>query len=232
MPTSAQVIVEAGMAKATGNDPGKLSSDGEVLNRLNRVYLALYALAARQRPDEFAATSDLTMSGSPASCDITAAASPALTDVIDIRRMYGKTGTVSAGTKIHLVPETEAFKTFQIAPVVFRRGNRIVSRAQSGDPVAADVITATVLDSPTPLTTLAVNIDTRFPARHHEILVNDVALYLDAKDEGRDAGAFQKLISDQNRAMRAFANEYSLAASALEQILNDRVPAVAAGATG
>lgn len=231
MPTSAQVIVEAGMAKATGNDPGKLSSDGEVLNRLNRVYLALYALAARQRPEEFTATSDLTMSGSPAQCDITAAASPVLTDVIEFRRVYGKTGTVAAGVKIHFVPETEAFKTYQISPVVFRRGSKIVSRGQTGDPVAADVLTATVLDNPTPLTTLAINIDTRFPQRHHEILVNDVALYLDAKDEGRDQGAFSKLLADQKRAMMAFANEYSLGASALEQILNDRVPAVA-GAAG
>lgn len=230
MATSAQVIVEAGMAKATGNDPGKLNSDGEVLNRLNRVFLALYALAARQRPDPYSSTSDLTFSGNPAQCVLASAASPALTDVIEIRYLKGKTGGVAAGAKVHLVSETEAQKTYQIAPCVFQRGLAIVSRAAAGDPVAADVLTATVLDNPTPLTTLAINIDTRFPQRHHEILVNDVALYLDAKDEGRDAGAFQKLQADQRRAMMAFANEYSLNASALEQILNDRVPAVPAGA--
>lgn len=231
MATSAQVIVEAGFAKATGNAPGKLSNDGELLNRLNRVYLAYYALAARQRPDSFSSTSDLTFSGSPAQCILASAASPALTDTVEIRYIKGKTGGVAAGAKVHLVTETEAQKTYQIAPCVFQRGLAIVSRAAAGDPVAADVLTATVLDNPTPLTTLATNIDARFPQRHHEILVNDVALYLDAKDEGRDAGAFQKLQADQRRAIAAFANEYSLAASAVEQVLNDRVPAVA-GAAG
>lgn len=228
MPTTAQVIVEAGFARATGNDPGKLASDGELLNRLNRVFMSLYALAARQRPEEFAATAQMTLAGSPATLAFSAA-SPALTDVIEIRRLYGVSGTVAAGTKIHLVPEVEAFKTWQIAPVMFRRGLSLVSRGQTGDPVAADVIGLTVLDSPTALTALATNIDSRFPVRHHEILVNDIGLYLDGKDEGRDQGQFNRLMSDQKTRMMAFASEYNLSASAVEQILNDRVPAIPAG---
>lgn len=222
MPTSAQLIVESGAARATSNDLGKVNSDGELLGRVNRFFLSLYALAARQRPNWFTSTATLALTGAPATLAF-ASATPALTDVIDITRVYGVSGTVPAGVKIHLVDESEVYRSFQIAPCVFQRGLSLVSRGQAGDPVNTDVIGITVLDSPTPLTTLATNLDARFPARFHEILINDVALYLETKDDGPRV---QSLMADQKAKMMAFANEYSLTASAIEAVFSERVAAL------
>lgn len=221
---TAQTIIEAGAARATSNDLGKINSDGELLGRVGRFFPSLFALAARQRPGDFASTATLTLAGTPATLALTGA-TPALTDVIDISRVYGVSGTVAAGTKIHLVPEMEVYRTYQIAPTVFRRGLSIVSRGQAGDPVATDVIGITVLDSPAPLVALTTTIDTRFPVRHHEILVNDIAIYLETKDGGP---RIQSLMADQRTKMMAFASEYNLSASAIEAVFTERVPAAQA----
>ncbi len=193
-----------------------------MLNRISRVYLFIYTLMARQRPEEFASTATLTLAGTPATLAFSSA-SPALTDVIDIRRIYGVSGTVAAGVKIHLVPETEVYRTWQISPTVFRRGLSIVSRGASGDPANTDVIGVTVLDTPPALTTLATNIDARYPQRHYEILVNLGALYLETKDNGPRIGALQ---ADLKMSMMALASEYNLDASTVEAALTDRVPAI------
>lgn len=226
--TTAQQIVESGIARATTNDAGKLSNDGELLGRLGRVFPGLYTLAARQRPEEFTATSNLTLAGNPATATL-ASGTLVLTDVIEIRLVRGVSGTVAAGTKIHIVPETEAYRTFQISPTVFRRGLSIFSRAQAGDPVATDVIQLLVLDSPAVLTALTTVLDGRYPLRHMEMLTNDIALYLSAKDAGRNAAQFQELQADQKMRIAIFAQEYSLKASAIEQIFSDSVPALATG---
>jgi hypothetical protein len=223
MATTAQVLFEAGYARATGNDPGKMAVDGELLNRLNRVFQSIYALAARQRPDEFTASALMTLAGTPATATL-ASCTPALVDVIDIPRIMGSTGTVAAGGKIHLVPEAQVYRTWQIPPTMFRRGLSLISRGQTGDPVATDVIQLIVLDSPATLSAPATTVDGRFPVRHHEILVNDIALYLNAKDEGRDPAQFAQLQADQRSKMFAFAADYNIAASALEAVLMDRVP--------
>ncbi len=223
MANNAQLLIEAGYARATSNDPGKLASDGELLGRINRVYMGLFALASRQRPEEFASTTQMTLAGSPATLAFSAA-SPALTDVLEIRRIYGVSGTVAAGVKIHLVNETEVYRSWQIPPTVFRRGLSIVSRGAAGDPVNTDVIGLTVLDSPAALVALATAIDARFPVRHFEILANDIAIYLDTKDGGKRNSA---LMSDQKIKMQIFAQEYNLDASAVQMVLADHDAAMA-----
>lgn len=222
MATNAQVIFEAGMARATSNDPGKLVVDGEVLGRLNRVFQGLYALAARQRPMAFGSNVALALAGSPPS-----AALP--TDVIDIQYLRNATGG-----KVHLIPQAEVSRTWHIPPSVYQLGLNLVSRALTGDPVAGETLTATVLDAPAALTTLTTNLDARFPVRHHEILVNDIALYCDAKDEGRNAAAFAKLQADQRLKLAEFAAEYSLASSVLEFVhsQSERTPAPVSGKAG
>lgn len=222
MATTAQVIVEGGYAKSSNSDPGKMASDGELLNRLNRFFQTIYPLAARKRPDEYASTATITFAGNPGASTL-AAATPTQVDVLEIIGAYGVSGTVAAGAKIHLVAGIERVRTFQIAPVIFRRGLSIISRAQAGDPVATDVISLELLDSPAILSTLAINIDSRFPVRYHEILVNSVALYLMAKDGG-DANRFNQVSADQRGLMEAFAQDFGIQASAIEAVFSQRLP--------
>lgn len=217
MATSAQVIVEAALARSTSNDPGKLAGDGELLGRLARVYQTLYALAARQRPNAFQSSVALVLAGAPPTVALP-------TDCIDVTYLEN-----SGGSKVHLIPSAERARTWHIAPSVYQLGTSLISRGKAGDPIAGDTLTAIVLDAPTALTALATNLDARFPVRHHEILVNDLALYLDAKDDGRDTASFARLQADQKEKVAAFATEYALAASALEFVHSgsERVAAAA-----
>jgi hypothetical protein len=58
----------------------------------------------------------------------------------------------------------------------------------------------------------------RFPVRHHQLVIDLVALYLDTKDTGRDAAAHEKLTEEIAEAKQAFALEFNLGPSALEWI--------------
>src|SRR6185295_10391559 len=165
---------------------------------LDRVYQGLYAPAARQRPDEFASAALLTLNGTGASVVLAA-------DLIEIRRLQ-----TALGAKVHLIPGTEIDRTWHIAPSVYRTGNTLQSRGRAGDPVLNDVLTAWLLASGTPMSSLGATIDSVFPTRHHEILVNDLALYMDAKDEDRDPAQYQKLVRDQAMKLAQFAQEFDL----------------------
>lgn len=215
MATTVQQVLEAGYSRSTANDPGKLATDAELMGRLNRIYQGLYALAARQRPDEFATKQEITLIGGDAHYVLPA-------DLIEVRRLQN-----AGGAQVHLIPAAEIKRLWHVPPCVYRTGGTLYSRGQASDPVPADVLTAWFLLSGTALVALGTVIDAAFPTRHIEILVNDIALYLDAKDEDRDPAQFQKLVRDQATRLAAFALEYDLSASALEFVHApvERVPA-------
>jgi len=218
--TTALQIIEAGYSRSTANDPGKLATDDELLGRLDRSYQGLFALAARQRPDEFATQASIVLVAPDSRYDLTPG-------TIEVRRLR----SASLRT-VHLIPAAEIDRLWHVAPCMYRTGNSLYSRGKAGDPVTGDTLTAWLLLPGTSLTTLATVLDATFPTRHVEILVNDLALYLDAKDEDRDPAQFQKLAGDQAMKLAAFAGEYDLDASALEFVHapSTRVPAKGSGA--
>jgi hypothetical protein len=219
--TTAEQLIEAGYARSTANDPGKLATDAELLDRLNRNYALVYALAARQRPDEFASVVTITLVGASASYALPV-------DLIELRRIQypNPLPPYAGGATVHLIPAAEITRVYHTAPCMFRTGSTIYSRLAPGDPVGGDVLNAWMLLSGATLSTLASTIDAVFPMRHTLLLVNDLALYLDAKDEDRDPEQFRKLAADQGMRVAAFAAEYHLAASALEFLHGpaERVP--------
>lgn len=219
MSTSAQDLIEAGYARSTANDPGKLATDDELMGRLDRTWQSLWALAARQRPDEFATVQTIVLVGGDAHYVLP-------DDLIEVRRLRNATPAT-----VHLIPVAEIDRLWHIPPSMYRTGSTLYSRRKAGDPVAGDSIDAWLLLPATPLTTLAAVVDPKFPTRHVEILSNDLALYLDAKDENRDPQQFRKLAADQGVKLAAFAQEFDLDASALEFVHapSTRVPAKDAG---
>jgi hypothetical protein len=214
---TAQDFIEAALVRSSANDPGKLATDGELLNHCSRLVARLFSLFARARPDKAQSTTALVLAGNPASLALPQ-------DLIDLRRVEK-----ADGTKVHLIPATEKERTWHIAPSVYQVGNTLYSRAKAGDPVATDVLTLYVLDQPVALATLASVIDARFPVRHHQLVIDLLALYLDTKDVGRDASAHEKLKVELAEAKQAFALEYNLGPSALEWIHEGagRTPTVA-----
>lgn len=220
MTTTAQDIIEAGYSRSTANDPGKLATDAELLGRLGRTYQGLFGLAARQRPDEFATKQTIVLAGGDAHYNLPV-------DIIEVRRLRNSTPAT-----VHLIPSAEIDRLWHVAPSMYRTGNTLYSRGKAGDPVAGDMLTAWLLLPGVSLTTLATVIDATFPTRHVEILINDLSLYLDAKDEDRDPAQFQKLAGDQAMKLAAFAQEFELDASALEFVHapSTRVPAKGNGA--
>jgi hypothetical protein len=201
---TAQGIVEAAYSRSTANDPGKLGQDPELLDHLNRIYQRFYALFAKARPDEAGSVTTLALSGTPATAAL-AADTIALTVVRN-----------ALGAQVHVIPASEAHRLWHMAPSVIRRGNTLVSRAKTGDPVVGDVLTVEQLDPPTAITSLSTLIDARFPTRHHQLLVDGLAVYLDTKDEGRSADDHAKLMGEYGQALAAFSAEYELPPSALE----------------
>jgi hypothetical protein len=204
MGTTVQNLVEAAYSRSTANDPGKLATDGELIAVANRIYHIIYALAAAASPERFTAKTTLTLTGSPPSV-----ASPV--DVIDIRRLE-----TAAGLKVNIIPVEEKDRGWHLPPAVFRQGSTIVSRAAASDPVVGDVLTAWLLDAPTDLTALANTIDSRFPTRHVELIVVELAMYLATKDSGRDAGEFAALKNYRDMQMEAFFRLSGLSTTALQ----------------
>lgn len=204
--TTAQQIIEAGYARSTANDPGKLSTDAELLGRLNRTYQRLFALASAQRPDTFATISTLTLVGAQATVALPA-------DLIEVRRLQN-----ASGAHVHLIPASEIARTWHVAPCVYRTGSALFSRLRPLDPIGGDVLTAWLLLPGTTIVALSTPIDAVFPTRHTELLSTDLALYLSVKDDGRDPSHFSELTADYSGQLAAFAHDYNLSASSLESV--------------
>lgn len=209
MTTTASVILSAAYNRSSANDPGKLAQDEELLGHLDRVYQRTYALIARARPDEMAAARSVVLTGSPAVFSI----APNTMDVIGIRN--------ATGYEINLVPATQVYRRWVLAPAMSRVGLTVTSRNQAGDPLAGDVVTVLELPAPASITTLASTIDPNYPIRHVQLLIDYLACYLSVKDAGRDEGDRAALMGELRQDAAAFAAEYELAPSATEWLHGD-----------
>ena len=190
--TTAQQIIEAGYLRSTLNDPGKLAIDAELIAYLNRRYQLRFALLAAASGDNMLASALLNLAGSPA-----AAALPA--DIIDIIRVKN-----AAGATVHVIPADESERSWHVAPCVFRQGLSLVSRMKTGDPGVGSTLTLFHLDAPAALTALASALDARYPARWENLLINDIAVYLSVKDDGRDENEYKQLELEVEKDERAF----------------------------
>lgn len=187
-----QDIVEASYASSTASDAGKLATDLELVNHLNRTFQLRFAVWSQIVGGAASGVPlSLTFSGSPATASLP-------TDIIDIDRLE------IAGLKVRMLPVEEKDRSWHLAPGVYRQGLTLVSRGNSGDPIAGTVMTAWIDDAPATLTSLASVIDIRFPVRFHKLLILDLALYLDTKDEGRDPTGHQKLLDEYGREEQSF----------------------------
>lgn len=192
--STAQQLIESAYARSAANDAGKLASDGELLLHLNRKYMSLYAIMAIAGGDNALQSSALVLGGSPALVGL-----PGAGEIIDIKR-----AEKTDGTKIYIIPADEKDRTWHLAPAMYRQGNQLISRNKLGDLVAGDSVVLYYLDSPGGLTTLASVTDPRFPIRHEDILVIDLAIYMSTKDEGRSEKEYKALKDELVDAMAMF----------------------------
>lgn len=200
MSITTQVIIEGAYNRASNNDPGKLAVDGELLAHLNRIYQRTYALIARARPDQFSTTLPLTLAGSPPGATLGA-------DIIDILNVLDV-----SRRKINVIPITEQFRTYHLAPCMYRQGMSLLSRAQVGDPFAGQVISVIQLDAPTALAAANLSdvLDSRYPSRHHQLLIDMLAVYIATKDAGRTTSDRGALLQELKESASALQAEYQL----------------------
>lgn len=191
-------FISAAYLRSSANDPGRLALDPELLGHLDRVYQRAWALFGRARPEEASTTTTLSLSGSPPS-----AALPA--NFVDILSLMNEDGET-----VNDIPLRERNRLWHASPCVYRRGMTLYSRAEAGDPLAGDDLAMQYVDSPTALTTISVAIDPRFPVRHHQFVIDLLAVYLSVKDAGRDANEHKKLLGDLQLSASAFQAEYKL----------------------
>jgi hypothetical protein len=189
MATTVQQIIESAIARSTANDPGKLTVDGELIPHLNRKYQSIVARMAQQGGDNWLAKTTVTFAGAPPSVTLP-------TDIVDIERIE-----TAIGGRTYLIPVRDKDRTWVLAPAVYRQGNTLVSRAATGDPLAADVWTLFYKDAPTTLSALSTTLDARYPVRYENVLVVDLALYMAVKDENRNPeriAALQRELDAEN----------------------------------
>lgn len=196
--TTVRTLIVGAYNRSTLNDPGKLASDAELILHLDRVYQRMWPLIARARPDQYSASTTLTLTGVPPS-----AALPA--SVIDLMGL-----TASDGSAVNIIPATQRTRLWNLAPCVYRVGTTLYSRAATGDPIASDALTLVYLDQPTALTTMDDTLDTRWPVRHDQLLVDYLALYLSVKDAGRDGSDRQAIAQELAQDVAAFGSEYNI----------------------
>lgn len=204
MTTTVQTILEGAYNRASDNDPGKLAQDPELIVHLNRVYQQCWALVARARPDAFQSDIAAVCAGIPPVCAIPA-------DTIAVIGVW-----TAIGLPVNVIATIDRARTWNVAPSVYRSGNSLVSRNQSGDPVAGDVLTLTVLDAPAVLATVAQTIDPRWPIRQVQLLVDCLATYLAVKDAGRDTADRAALQGEFAKDVAAFAAEFGLKPEAVQ----------------
>lgn len=192
MSTTVQTIIEAGLARSVASDPGKLTTDAELIGVLNRKYQTYFGLIAFAASDRGLASTTVTLAGSPPSGVLP-------TDVIDIRRVESATGT-----RIPIIPADEKDRSWHLAPRVYRKGQALVSVAGASDPIAGDILTLYVDDAPTALAALTDTLDSRFPVQCHELLVLELALYSSTKDEGRNPNEMKALQEERTFHLAAF----------------------------
>lgn len=216
--TTVQQLMEAGYLRSTANDAGKIADDPELIPFLNRTYQHYAALLATAAPERWVSVvSGTWQAGPPPFYTLPA-------DVIDIHRIEDGTGN-----QIHLFPVREKGRAWVVAPACWREGPNLKSRAQTGDPSPGDAVTLWVLDAPATLAAAGSSLDPRWPVRHDELLVLDVAIYLSVKDEGRPVEEYNELIAERKLARQAFYALNGIVHTATETPHDPRrIPAVGA----
>jgi hypothetical protein len=208
--TTVADILTAAYLRSSQNDPGKLALDPELIGHLNRIYQRTWMLLARARVDEFTGVRALTFTGVPPSVALPAS----LSDIVRIL-------DADTNETVNVVPITDLLRKWNIAPRVHRTGMTLYSGNRAGDPIAGDVVNLVYLDAPSALTALADVLDPRWPARHEQLLVDYLAVYLSVKDAGRDARDRQALLQELQQDVAALVSEYQLAPSAMGWIHAD-----------
>lgn len=208
MPTSVQTLLTAAYQRSTLNDPGKLAQDSELIGHLDRLYQRMWMLIARARPDQYGASTTVTLAGTPAQATL-----PALIDLLQVQD--------ADGVLVNVIPATERQRLWHLAPAVYRVGQVLRSRMQTGDPVGTDVLTLAYLDQPATLALLADTLDARWPARHEQVLVDALALYLAVKDAGRPGSDRQAIAQELAQNVAAFGAEFRIPPSNLGWIHAD-----------
>ena len=207
--TTVRELVVGAYNSSTLNNAGKLALDAELVSQTDRMYQQLWPLIARARPDQYGATTTLTLSGVPPVASLP-------TGLIDLQ------GVTDADDGIvNVIPTTDLQRSWNLPPAVTRIGQTLRSRANTGDPSSGDVLTVLYLDQPAALTTMDSVLDTRWPSRHNQLLVDALAMYLATKDAGRSAGDRQGTASALQRSVAAFGSEYAVAPSNLGWIHAD-----------
>lgn len=201
MATSVQTILTAAYLRSSLNDPGKLAQNAELIGHLNRAYQRSWMLIARARPDQYAAETTLTLSGVPP----TVALPANLIDLLDV--------TDADGVAVNIIPSTQRARSWNLAPCIYRIGMTLKTRGEADDPIAGEALSVVYLDAPTALTAVSDELDTRWPVRHDQLLVDYVAMYLAVKDAGRDNADRAALTNELRQQAAAFAAEYQLAPS-------------------
>lgn len=182
MADTAQTIIEAAYLRSTANAPGKLAIDQEMVNYLDLVHQGYCALMAAAAPERWIATDTASWTGTPAILSI------AHSDIVDIHRVENTT----TGQEITLGPVAEKARAwFQGVPFCWRGGQatgfaQLFSRGLAIDPQNADPATYWYLDAPATISALTSTIDARFPKRHEQLLILDLAIYLSLKDVEED----------------------------------------------
>lgn len=202
--TIASTILDAAYQRSSQNDPGKLAGDTELLGHLDRMYCRVWTMLARARPENFASTSALTLGGNPAFVTLPA-------DTMDVTNILNATLA-----QVHVIPPDERARLWHMAPCVYRLGMRLLTRGLAGDPVAGNVLTLTILDMPTHLTTLATALDARYPTRHEQVLIDLLGVYLSVKDDGRSHADREAVRQELMLSAAAMAVDYRLPPAAIE----------------
>lgn len=209
MTTSVRTILVGAYNRYSSNDPGKLAQDGELIAHLSRVYLRTWPLLARARVDLFQSEMIGTFVGLPPALPLPA-------DLLDVTAAFN-----ASGASVWIIPSNDRARLWQLAPCVLRTGASLRSRFMAGDPIAGDVLTLTVLDSPPALVNLSDTLDPRWPVRHVQLFVDLLAAYLGVKDAGRSDSDRAALLAELKADSLALAAEFNLAPEAIEWIHGD-----------
>ncbi len=206
MSITAAAILDAAYQRSSANDAGKLANDAELLAHTDRVVQRLWPLIARARPHQFQTDVALPLAGVPPMLLLPAD----LIDLLDVR--------TATGAKVHVIPSAERQRRWTIPPSVYRMGRSLVSRNAAGDPIVADTLTLTVLDAPAALVALSSVLDVRWPSRHYQVLIDELAVYLSTKDAGRSAQDHATLERALAASLASLASEFDLGPSVVEWV--------------
>jgi hypothetical protein len=142
--STAQALIEAGYARSTANDAGKLASDGELLLHLNRKYQSLYAIMA------LSMTAATTRSRKRRSFWPGARRGGAARR----RHRHQALEQLSAAQRRTSSQPTRRTGAGTWLPRFYRQGNSLVSRGSAGD-LGPGELNVYHLDAPAALSTLS-----------------------------------------------------------------------------